>query len=76
MKIEHRIIKNELCAVVVEVDGNWVSSQLREASAEISKEKLIEDYEKDHEDSMAARKGVAHVRFWDSSRDYDIILND
>lgn len=76
IKDADRIIKNELCAVVVEVDGNWTSSQLRESSAEISKEKLIEDYEKDHEDSMAARKGVAHVRFWDSSRDYDIILND
>ena len=76
IKEADRIIKNELCAVVVEVNGNWTSSSLREASEIISKEKLIEDYERDHEDSMAARKGVAHVRFWDSNRDYDIVLND
>ena len=76
IKDADRIIKNELCAVVVEVDGNWTSSTLREASEPILKEKLIESYEKDHEDSMAARKGVAHVRFWDRSLDHDIVLND
>lgn len=71
-----RIIKNELCAVVVEIDGNWMSSSLHEASETISKEELIKSYEEDHEDSLAARKGVAHIRFWDSSKDYDLILND
>ena len=76
IKVADRIIKNELCAVVVEVDGNRTSSSLREAPETISKEKLIEDYERDHKDSMAARKGVAHVRFRDSNRDYDIVLND
>lgn len=76
IKVADRIIGNELCSVVVEVDGNRTSSSLREVYETISKEKLIESYEKDHEDSMAARKGVAHVRFWDSNRDYDILLND
>ena len=37
IKDADRIIKNELCAVIVEVDGNWTSSTLREASESISK---------------------------------------